>query len=165
MHPNHDVDSRRGRKESEVKGETDDVTSNGAKGSFKLPGINLDPNLVISTEDSGQNEYLEKQQLERDSKNNWIEHDGGQDNVEKQQNYMYPKGPGRGRRGRKESEVKGEMGDAESNGAVGNPTLPGANRNPAVEQSKLTKDSEHRKDPEQNGYLNKHDLKKNVDKI
>ena len=121
MHPNHDVDSRRGRKESEVKGETDDVTSNGAKGSFKLPGINLDPNLVISTEDSGQNEYLEDQQLERDSKSNWIEHDDGQDNVEKQQNYMYPKGPGRGRRGRKESE---EFGDARSNiVGKGNPRL------------------------------------------
>ena len=104
MHPNHDVNSRRGRKVSEVKGEMHDATSNGAKGNIKLPGINLDPNLVISTEDSGQNEYLEDQQVERDSKNNWIEHDGGKDNVEKLQNYMYPKGPGRGRRGRKESE-------------------------------------------------------------
>ena len=156
---------KRRRKEPEVKGEMDDAETNGGKGSLKLPGVNIDPNLEISTEDSVQNEYLEKQQLERDSKSNWIEHDGGQDNVEKQQNYMYPKGPGRGKRGRKESEVKGEMGDAESNGAVGNPTLPEANRNPAVEQSKLTKDSKHRKDPEQNGYLNKHDLKKNVDKI
>ena len=156
---------KRRRKEPEVKGEMDDAGTNGGKECFKLRGVNIDPNLEISTEDSGQNEYLEKQQLERESNGNWIEHGDGQDNVEKQQNYLYPKGPGRGKRGKKESEVKGEMGDAESNEALGNPRLPGANRNPAVEQRKLMKDSEHTKDPEQNGYLNKHDPKKNVGKL
>ena len=61
---------KRRRKEPEVKGEMDDAETNGGKGSLKLPGVNIDPNLEISTEDSVQNEYLEKQQLERDSKSN-----------------------------------------------------------------------------------------------
>ena len=76
--------------------------------------------------------------------------DDGQSPAEKQQSYMYPKGPSGGRMGRKVSSgVKGETGDAGSNGAKGNLKLPGVNIDP--KQGKSTEDS---------GYLEKQELGK-----
>ena len=76
----------------------------------------------------------------------------GQSPAEKQQSYMYPKGPSGGRRGRKVSSgVKGETGDARSNGAKENLKLPGVNIPVDPEQGKSTEDS---------GYLEKQELGK-----
>ena len=88
MYPKCPGGGRRGRKESAghgVKGEMGDAGSNGAKGNLKLPGVNIDPELERSTNDSGQNKNLEKQQLERDPKNIWTEHDAIEKQSEEQQ--------------------------------------------------------------------------------
>ena len=120
MYPKGPSGGRRGRKVSSgIKRETGDTRSNGAKGNLKLPGVNIpvDPEQGKSTEDSG---YLEKQELgkipddEDPNSQRRANHIGGQGAVEKQsqqQNIMYPKGPGGGRRGRKDSNPKWIISD------------------------------------------------------
>ena len=156
MYPKGPGGGRRGRKESAghgVKGEMGDAGSNGAKRNLKLPGVNIDPELERSTNDSEQTENLEKQQLERDPKNNWTGHDSLEKQSEEQKNFMYQRGSyPSDRRGKREPEAKGEMDGAGSNSGKKNFRLQGDNLDPKPGKS-----------TENSGYLEKQELGKNLD--
>ena len=131
MHPQDYDCGRRGSKELEVKeakGEAGDAGSTGAKGNLKLLGVNIDPKEEKSTEDSG---YLEKQALgkildgEDPNSQRRPNYNGGQGTVEKQsQQQRHPKGPGGGRRGRKDLNPKCIISDIRR--SKGNLRLPEA---------------------------------------
>ena len=141
MYPQDYDRGRRGSNELEVKeakGETGDAGSIGAKENLKLPGVNIDPELGRSTKHSGQNENLEKQQLERGPKNNWTEHDAVEKQSEEQQNFMYQRGSdpiASGRKGKREWEAKGEMDGTGSNSGKKTLRSPGDNLNPELGKS------------------------------